>query len=144
MHVRYETGVATFVQFVVGVFLSFITGGISIIADCRGTAAGECVSNALVSLILIIIIVAWLGFLLLLGYTAQDRRSSRLAMMLIGAEGLSALIYLFDAKHATDFISRLANVASFLLAGWVIFVAWHLLRARGGRIVKSRRHKPSA
>lgn len=146
MRIRHETGIATFIQFVVGVFLSIISGAVSVIGDCIGTSSGECISNAFVSLILIIILVFWLGFLLALGYVTQDRRSPRLAMLLIGAEGLSALIYLFDTMHSPDIISRLTNLVSFLIAAWVIFVAWHILRAKGGRIVKNRtqRHKLSS
>lgn len=140
MRIRHETGIATFIQFVIGVFLSFISGGISIIADCRGTSSGECISNAFVSLILIILVVLWLGFLLVLGYATQDRRSSRLALVLMGAESLTALIYLFDAKHSPDIFSGLMNLVSLLIAAWVIFVAWHILRAKGGRIVRGRQH----
>lgn len=135
MRIRYETGIATFIQFIVGVLLSILTNGVGAIGECRSTSAGECVSNLLVSLILIIIITVWLGFLLLLGYAAQDRRSPRLAMILMGAEAFAALIYLFDAKHAPDWLSRATNFISFLIAAWIIFLAWRLVRAKGGRIV---------
>jgi preprotein translocase subunit SecG len=139
MRLRYETGVATLVQFIVATFLGFLNGGNSIITGCHNSSPGECVSNTLVSLVLIILTVMWLGFLLALGYTAQERRSSRLALALIAAESLSALVYLFDAKHTPSILERLTNLIAFGLAIWVIFIAWRLSRAKGGRIVKTAR-----
>ena len=139
MRLRYETGVATLVQFIVATGLGFLGGGASIITGCFGHSAGECVSNSLVSLILIILTVVWLGFLLTLGYVAQERRSWRFAGTLIGAEGLSALIYLFDAKHTNSWLSRITNLVGFVLAAWVIWLALQLVRSRGGRIVRAGR-----
>jgi protein-S-isoprenylcysteine O-methyltransferase Ste14 len=76
--------------------------------------------------------------LLVLGYAAQERRSSRLAKLLIAAEILAALIYLYDTQHALSILERLTNLGSCLLALWVIVLAWRLSRAKGGRIVKVR------
>jgi hypothetical protein len=139
MHLRYETGVATMVQFVMGILLSFVTGGISIFVGCHGQGAGDCVSNTFVSLILIILIAVGYGVLLGVGYLAQERRSPRLALTLMALEALAVLIFAFDAKHAPDPVTLLANIISLALAAWVIFLAWRLVRAKGGRIVHARR-----
>ena len=139
MHLRYETGIATLVQFIVATLLSFLNGGASIISTCHSSSAGECASNALVSLILIILTVIWLGILLALGYTAQERRSGNIAKVLIAAESLSALVYLFDAKQSPATSDRITNAVAFILAVWVILLAWRLSRAKGGRIVKAAR-----
>ena len=144
MRLRYETGIGTLVQFIATAVLSFLTTLVSIIGGCTGGVGANCVSNALVSLILLIIIIFALGFLLVLGYAAQERRSSRLAKFLIASEILAALIFLYDTQHALSIFDRLTNLASCLLAIWVIVLAWRLSRAKGGRIVKvrSRRRSP--
>src|SRR5690348_6565484 len=104
MRIRYETGVATFIQFIIGTTLSFMSGGASIVSGCRGNSGADCATNAFVSLILIIMTVVAYTFVLGLGYVAQERRSSRLAYSLIAAEAFALLIFLFDAKHAPDLL----------------------------------------
>lgn len=138
MRIRYETANATFVQFIVGVGLSFISGIVSIVSGCRDSSGTDCVSNTFVSLILIILTVAAFGFLFGLGFVAQERRSRRLALLLIGFEVFAMLIFLFDARQAPATIDKLTNGASFGVAAWVTYVAWRLSRARGGRIVRGR------
>jgi len=133
------------IQLVVGILLGFVTGGISIFAGCHNQSAGDCVSNTFVSLVLIILIAIGYAVLLGVGYLTQERRSPRLALTLMGLEALAALIFAFDAKHAPDPITLIANLISLALAIWVIFLAWRLARAKGGRIVRARRpvtHKP--
>lgn len=138
MRLRYETGIGTLVQFIATSLMNFVSTLVAIIGGCIGNSSASCVSNALVSLILLIIIIFALGFLLVLGYAAQERRSSRLAKLLIASEALAALIYLYDTQHATNIFERLTNIVSCLLAVWVIVLAWRLSRAKGGRIVKVR------
>jgi hypothetical protein len=140
MRLRYETGVATLVQFVVGTALGFLGAVVSIISGCRGHSGVDCASNSLVSLVLIILTVGALGVLLGLGYVAQERRSSRLALALIGAEALAALIFIFDAKQSPGLLDRLTNLVAFIIAIWVIVVAARLALARGRRIVSAGRH----
>lgn len=141
MRIRYETGIAALVQFVVTTLLTFVSGVDSVVGSCRQGFNADCVSNAFVSLVLIILIVFALGCLLLLGYAAQERRSSFLAKLLLAAEVGIAFIYLFDTKQAPDLIERITNLLSFSLAAWVALVAWRLARSNGGRIVKGRRHQ---
>jgi len=143
MRLRYETGAATLAQFIITSALSFVNGGASIISGCRSSTTADCVSNALVSLILIILIVIALGFLLLLGYIAQERRSTNLARLLMGFEASAALIFLFDAKQSPGVIDRLTNLIYFALAVWVILLAWRLSRAKGGRITQTRTRRRS-
>ena len=98
------------IQFVVGILLSFVTGGMSIIGGCRGANSGDCVSNAFVSLILIILVAVCYAILLGVGYIAQERRSPRLAMVLMGLEAVAVLVFALDAKHAPDPITLLTNI----------------------------------
>lgn len=142
MRLRYETGAATLVQFVVGVGLSFIGAAASIYNNCHNHSAADCVSNSLVSLVLIILSAAILGSIAAFGYVAQERRSTRLAFILIGIEGVAALIYLFDAKHSLGLLERVLNLISFAITGWVVVVAIGLAQSRGRRIVSGgRRHR---
>lgn len=142
MQIRYETSIATLVQFLVGTVLTFLTGAASIIGGCRSGGGADCVSNAFVSLLFVILVVAVYGSLLGLGYVAQEKRSSRLALFLIGVEAFAALIFLFDARQAPGLIDKITNAASFIIAAWVIFVAFNLYRAKGGRIVKVHAREP--
>jgi len=135
MKVRYETSIATLVQFILGTVLTFLNSVVSIVNGCVGGGA-DCVSNAFVSLLLVILVVTAYGVLLGLGYVAQDRRSSRLALLLIGCEAFAALIFLFDAKQAPGLVDKLTNALSFAVAIWVVFVAFNLYRAKGARIVR--------
>lgn len=139
MRIRYETGIATLVQFAVTAGLSIINGLASVIVGCRGGATADCITNTFVSLVLIILMVVGLGILLALGYAAQARRSARLAYTLIVIEAFVALIFLFDTKQSPGIVERLTSFLSFAVAAWVIFVAWRLSRAKGGRIVDGRR-----
>ena len=139
MHIRYETTLATLVQFVIGTSLTFVSGLASILGGCRNVGGVDCVSNTFVSLLLIILVIAGYGFLLALGYVAQDRRSSRLAVFLIVCELFAGLIFLFDAKQAPSLVERATNGLSFVIVLWVCWVAFNLYRARGARIVRRKR-----
>lgn len=137
MHTRIKTGVATLVQFVFGTVLAFIAGVVSIIGGCRNGGV-DCATNTFVSLILIIMTIAAYGVLLGIGYVAQDKRSPRLALALIALEFVGAVVFLFDARHATNFFDLATNLTSLLIAAWVIFVAFRQFRAKGARLVRRR------
>lgn len=144
MHIRYETGIATLVQFIVTAGLSFVSGLASVISGCTSGANADCVTNAFVSLVLIMLTVAALAVIAVLGYVAQARRSVRLAWLLMLIEAGTALIYLFDAKQSPALIERITNFIALLIALWVGIVAWQLSRLRGGRAVKPRaRRRPT-
>jgi hypothetical protein len=134
MRYKYETAVITLVQFIVLSLLGIANGLNSIVSTCR-TDHGDCISNTIVSLIFFLLTAAWFGFIWVLGYSAQERRSKRLAQALICAEGLIAMIALFNARHHTDFLGLTTSVIDLVLAVWIITLAWRLMRSGGGRIV---------
>jgi len=140
----YETAIATFIQFIILSFLGIANGLNSVVTTCRHSSS-DCVSNLIVSLIFFILTAVWFGAIWLLGFIAQDRRSKRLAQLLICAECLIALVALFNAKHHTDILSLFTSVIDLVLAIWVIILAYRLMRAGGGRVVSHqrprRRHK---
>jgi hypothetical protein len=134
MRLKYQTAIATFIQFITLAFLNIGTGAVSVVSTCRANN-GNCVSNLLVSLIFFILITLWFAFVWVLGYAAQEHRSKRLAQALIVAEALIAIFALFDIKHHSDPLSLLTSFIDLCLSGWVISLAYRLMKAGGGRIV---------
>ena len=141
MKLKYETAIATLVQFVALTLLNVGTGTVSVVSTCH-QGNGGCISNLLVSLIFFILLALWFAGIWVLGYAAQERRSKRLAQLLIAAEAMVAVVALFNAKHHTDPLSLATSIIDFCLAIWVITLAYHLIRSGGGRIVS--RQKPRA
>ena len=144
MKLKYETAIATLIQFVTLTILNIGTGTDSIVTTCRSSHS-DCVSNMLVSLIFFLLTAAWFGFVWVLGYAAQERRSKRLAQVLMLVEALIAIVALFNAKHHNDLLSLVTSLIDIALALWVITLAFRLMRAGGGRIVskaapRRRRH----
>ena len=134
MKLTYETGTATFIQFGVLSILNIATGLNSIISTCS-TDKNSCVSNTLVSVVFYILVVGWFGFVSALGYMAQQKRSKRLAQLLICAELLISMVAFFNAHHHNDIFTLLTSIVDLFLAAWVIYLSFKLMRSRGGRIV---------
>jgi len=130
---KYQIANIALVQFIAMCFLGFANGGYSIVTTCQEHS--DCLSNAMVSVVYWILIAVWFGFLWILAYTAQERRSKRLTWLLIGSQGMVALISSFNARHHPDIIGLITSIIDFVLAIWVILLAFRLLRAKGGRVV---------
>ena len=145
MKLTYETATATLIQFIVLGLLNIANGLDSIVTTCHH-AGGDCVGNIFSSLIFYILAVGWFGVVLVVGYAAQEKRSKRLAQLLIAAEGLIALVALFNIKlnlaYHSGLLSLFTSVVDVLLATWIITLAYRLMRAGGKRItVKQRSRK---
>jgi hypothetical protein len=138
MKIRYQTGIVTLIQFIVGATLGFANDVVSSVVGCTGHGT-DCVSNTLVSLVLIILTAIWFAFVAALGYAAQDRRNRRLARFLILAECAIAIVALFDAVHFPNILSLITSLADLGLALWALLLAYRLSRANGGRITSSSR-----
>jgi uncharacterized membrane protein len=140
----YQTSVATLIQFITLSLLGLANGANSVVTTCRHDST-NCISNLIVSLIFFILTAAWFGAIWILGYTAQERRSRRLAQLLIAAEAFIALIALFNARHNTDILGLATSLIDIGLAIWIITLAFRLMRAGGKRITtRPRRHRPSS
>lgn len=137
MKLKYETGIATLVQFIVLAVLNFANGVGSSVHSCT-IGGNDCVSNTLLSLLFFLLITAWFGFLWLLGATAQDRRSRAIARVLLAAEALVALVSLFDAHHQSLSFGLFTSLVDAAIAIWVMILAFRLMRAKGGRVRASR------
>lgn len=144
MKLTYETAIATLIQFVTLTLLNVANGLNSVISTCHSSGS-DCISNMIVSLIFFLLTAAWFAFVWVLGYSAQERRSRRLAQLLIAAEALIALVAFFNAKHHTDWLSLATSIIDLGLSLWIITLAWRLMKSGGGRVVtqKSRpRQRP--
>ena len=140
MKLRYETGIATLIQFVTMAFLNVGTGLVSVVSGCH-SGIGDCIVNSFTSLVYFLLITLWFGFVWVLGFIAQDRRSKRVAQALIGAEILIALVALFNARHHVDAIGLVTSLIDAVLAIWIIFLAFKLMRSDGARIVTTPRQR---
>jgi drug/metabolite transporter (DMT)-like permease len=137
----YQTGIATLIQFITLSFLGIANGLNSIVTTCRHDGS-DCVSNVLVSIIFFILTALWFGAVWILGTIVQERRSRRLALVLMGAEGLIAMVALFNAKHHTDALALVTSLLDLMLALWIIFLASRILRNKsGGRITGAGRSR---
>jgi hypothetical protein len=143
MKLTYETSTATLIQFIVLGLLNIANGLDSIVTTCHH-AGGDCVGNVFSSLIFYIFITGWFGVVFVLGYLAQERRSKRLAQLLIAAEALISLVALFNIKlnlrYHNGFLSLFTSLIDLALAIWIITLAYRLMRAGGKRI--TARHRP--
>ena len=135
---KYETGVATFIQFIVMSILNFVEQVISVVSACINQS-NDCVSNSVSSISLVILAIIWFGFVWMVGFTAQDRRSRRLAKLLILGEIGIIGVEVFNIKHPSGLFGAVVSLVDIILAVWVITLAWRILKAKGGRVVISQR-----
>lgn len=140
MKLKYQTGIATLIQFIALAVLAFANGVNSVVSTCHSDN-GNCVSNLIVTLIFTIILVVWFGFIWVLGFTAQHQRSKRLSQLLIAIEAGVILVAAFNAKHHTDWLSLATSFIDVALGLWVVFLAFRLMRSDGGRIVTGQRRR---
>jgi hypothetical protein len=140
MKLKYQTGIATMIQFITLSFLGIANGANSVVATCRHDST-DCVSNLIVSIIFFILTALWFGGVWILGAMAQESRNKRLALLLIGAEGLIALVATFNAKHHNDLLGLVTSLIDLILAVWIIILAWRLLTSDGKRITSGGRRR---
>ncbi len=138
---KYQTGIVTLIQFLVGTTLGFANQILSIISGCTGKTSVNCVSNSISSLSLIIVTAIWFAFIAAIGYAAQDRRSRGLARILILAELGIAGVAGLDLRHSPNILSMITSALDLALALWALVLAFRLARANGGRIV-TKKSKP--
>lgn len=146
MRLTYETGIATLVQFMTIGLLNIANGVNSVATVCRHDS-NDCIENLLVSLIFFMLITGWFGFVCLLGYLAQERRSKYFAVALIGAELMIAAVAYHNATHYTDILGLTTSLIDIAFAVWIIWLAARLALSKGKRITRSRprqRRRPSS
>ncbi len=146
MKLTYETGIATQAQFIVISLLNIATQITATVTTCH-SKKDSCLTSVFSSTGYFMVIVLWFGFIWMLGYMAQQRRSRKLSLCLIGAEFLVLVVSISNARHHTDILGLATSVIDALLAIWVISLAVRLMLAGNRRIVASersrRRHRPT-
>jgi hypothetical protein len=133
MKIPRDVSVVTFIQFVTLSLLGIANGLNSVVYTCNKDSS-DCVNNLLTSMIFFILTVIWFAFVWVLSYAVRDRRSKRLALVLIASELLIAMIAYFNARHHTDFLSLATSVIDLMLALWVTYLAFLIWRSKGGRV----------
>lgn len=141
MKLTYETGTATLIQFITLSLLNIINGFNSSITICRKENTGECVESAVVSFVFFVLVVGWFGIIAALGYAAQSRRSKRLAQLLIMAELLVVGVAYINIHGHPDALSLAISLIDLMLAVWIIYLAFRLMRSGGKRITSSPRRR---
>ena len=136
MRLKYQTGIAGLVQLSVMTVLNAINLFYSDVQQCTNTS-GNCISNLILQFLFFIVITGWFAFLWLLGAAAQERRSRKLALLLIFLELGVAAIALSDAKRHTFLLGLITSLTDATLALWMVLLAARLLRAGGRRVVAS-------
>src|SRR5581483_5070987 len=143
MRLSYETGVATLIQFIIIALLNIVNTIYSIIVTCHHSGGNDCSTNALSSIIYYLLIVTWFGIIVGIGYAAQAKRSRRYAQALIAAEVAVFVVAGYNVKlgisYHNNVLGLFTSFIDFVLAFWVIGLAWRLMRAHGGRVVRRRR-----
>ncbi len=142
MRLNYHTGIATLVQFVVMTLLFLISGIESVASGCT-RQGGDCIDSVFVSVVFFILAALWFGAIWVLGFAAQDKRSHRLAYILIAVELLVIMVATFNARNHTNTLSLLTSLIDIALAVWVIVLAYKLSRSKGGRIMAGGRKRRS-
>ncbi|HEX4774039.1 MAG TPA: hypothetical protein VH234_00795 [Candidatus Saccharimonadales bacterium] len=140
MKLTHETSIATFIQFIIASFFILITQLGSSVVGCFKDGS-NCVLNLLTSIIFFIVASVVFGTIWLIGYMAQERRSRRMAQLLICAEGFIGLLAVFSLKLNLPSRNAPGLIASFVVmvfAAWIIMFAFRLIRAGGGRVVVNR------
>ncbi len=135
---KYETGIATTIQFIALTLLNFISGVSTSAMQCIN-GSGSCAGDVALAIFYFIVITVLFGILWLAGFAAQDRRSRRIAQVLILAEGFVFLVGLYDfTKHRHSLIGSLVSLVEIITSVWIAWLALRLVLARGGRV---RRHR---
>jgi hypothetical protein len=144
MRLTHQTGTATLIQFIVLGLLNIADALQSIISTCNHSG-NDCVSNLLSSIIFYFLIVIWFGVVLMLGFTAQQKRSKRLAELLVCAELAVVVVAAYNIKldhfgFHNGILSLVTSLIDVVLCVWVISVAYRLVKTSGGRVVRRQRH----
>jgi preprotein translocase subunit SecG len=147
MQLTYETGTATLIQFIVLGLLNIGDALDSIITTCNHPG-GDCVGNLLSSLIFYILITVWFGIILALGFGAQERRSKRLSQALILAElavfAVASYNINLNVNYHNGVLSLVTSCIDVIFSIWIISLAYRLMKASGGRVVKQRNRRKTS
>lgn len=134
----HQTAVISMAQFITIMLLGVPNTLVNIISTCHSDSS-NCVSNMIVSIIFYILTAGWFGIIMILGYTAQKKRSRQFAVILIGFEVITLGVALYiDFPHDTNWLAKTTSLIDGLLSVWVIYLAFRLFIAGNKRIVRKQ------
>lgn len=145
MKLTYQTGVAALIQLAVMTLFNILNGFHSGIQQCTNGST-DCIGNIITSMLYFMLITLWFAALWILAAAVQDRRSRKLAFLLISGEGMVFLVALFNAQHHNNLLGLITSVADAALAAWVGWLALKIFIYGGARVTtsgKSRRRRLS-
>lgn len=140
MHIRYQTGIATLVQFTSMSALGIISGISSSVSSCT-TKGTECSTSILLAVIFFLLTALFFAAVWVLGSTAQDQRSRLLARVLILVELGIIVVALFNIQHRSNLLDLFISILDIGISVWVVVLAYRLSKAKGGRVVRSTSSK---
>lgn len=138
MKLTYQTGIAALIHLAVISVFNVVNGVHSSVVQCTNGST-DCVGNIITSLLYFMLITTWFAFLWILAAAAQDRRSRKLAFLLIGGELMVLAVSLFNAQHYNHYLGLTTSLVDAALATWVAFLALRLFISGGGRVTASSR-----
>lgn len=140
MKLTYQTGVAALIHLAVITAFNILNGVHSSVQQCTN-GSSDCVGSIITSMLYFMLITFWFTFLWILAAAAQDRRSRKLAFVLMVCEGLVLMVSLFNAQHHNNFLGLLTSVVDGALAAWVGWLAFRIFIHGGGRVTSSARSR---
>ena len=140
MTLRHQTSAATFTQLAVMTLLVIIGGVKDVASNCEN--ASECVTNSFLWIIIIFMLAGWYVALFALGYFAQEKRSYKLARVLIAGELFTAFVALMFVRHPSSFYGGFSAFVALIFALATTVFAYRIYKARGSRIT-TKQHKQS-
>lgn len=138
MKLTYQTGIAALIHLGVITLFNILNGVSSSVQQCTDSGR-DCIGNIITSMLYFMVITIWFAALWILAAAAQDRRSRKMAFVLICAEGMVILVSLFNARHHNDILGLITSLVDAALATWVALLALRLFIAGGGRVTSSGR-----
>ena len=138
MKLTYQTGIAALIHLAVISVFNVANGVNSSVQRCTN-GSSDCIGNIITNMLYFMVITFWFTFLWILAAAAQDRRSRKLAFLLIGAELMVIAVSLFNAQNHNDYLGLTTSLVDATLAAWVAFLAARLFISGGGRVTGSSR-----
>jgi hypothetical protein len=138
MKLTYQTGIAALIHLAVITLFNVVNGVHASVQQCRGPS-DDCVGDIITSMLYFMLITTWFAILWIIAAAAQDRRSRKLALLLIAGEGMVFIVSIFNAQHHNNLLGLTTSLVDATLAAWVAFLATRIFIAGGARVTGSQR-----
>lgn len=140
MKLTYQTGIAALIHLAVITLFNILNGINASVQQCR-SASNDCVGDIITSMLYFMLITMWFTSLWILAAATQERRSRKLAALLIACEGMVFIVALFNARHHNDALGLITSLVDAAFATWIALLAFRIFIAGGARVTASRRSR---